>query len=269
MIAAVGATIIIQPLVFTTTHASFVGMNRVKFYAEVQWWDASNIHALCPFCRKTHRHGFGLNYESTHRASHCSTGASFDSYYFKYPFSQNPEWTAYEIDKGNKRYVALGASPPQSEEDLLTESLSGLQLNRKPTINLSKWEDAQEIITIDDNDLMFRKLRHIFGGDPTFDMKRIDHVSSRMIGFGDVEYLQQYLDSSPEGSLFIHGVNNGGETALWLASCEAYSAIVSLLSKRGADANYQTEEGRTPLMEAALWGRYENAEILLRHGANK
>lgn len=122
---------------------------------------------------------------------------------------------------------------------------------------------------IDDNDLMFRNLRHFFGGDPTFEMKRIDHVCSRMVGFGDVDYVREYLDSSLERSLFIHGVDNRGNTALLLASCETYPAIVRLLLERDVDPNFQTKEGRTPLMEAALWGRYENVEHLLIHGANK
>lgn len=240
-----------------------------KFFADVQWWDSSNVQIHCPFCGKIHTHGFGQSYDSTHRVSHCYTGSEFHCYYFKYPFSQNPESTTYEIDKVNKRYVALGASPPQAEPDLLAGAFAGLKLDQKSTITLAKWEDAEETIMIDDNDIIFRRLRQAFGGDPTFEVKRIDHVSSRMILFGDVDYVQEYLDSSPENRLFIHGVSKDGKTAVLIAACEKYPAIVKLLLERGADPNLQSKEGRTPLMEAALWGRYENVEHLLGHGANK
>ena len=240
-----------------------------EFFAHVQWWDSSAVHVLCPFCSKIHRHGFGRSYDSTHRASHCFNGFEPSSYYFKYPFSSSPESTAYEIDKVNKRYVALCASPPQAKQDLLLGALAGLELDQKSTVTLSKWEDAQETIVINDNDLCFRRLRQAYGGDPTFEMRRINHVSSQMILLGDVNYVRAYLDSSPEARLFIHGVNERGETALLLAACERYPAMVKLLLERGADPNFQTEEGRTPLMEASLWGRYENVKHLLEHGANK
>ena len=165
--------------------------------------------------------------------------------------------------------MTLGANPPQAEQDLLAGAFAGLGIDQKPATTLPKWEDAEETIIIDDNDTFFRRLRQAFGGDPTSEMKRVDHVSSRMIMFGDVDFVWKYLETSPENRLFIHGVNGGGLTALLIAACEKYPAIVKLLLERGADPNFQTKEGRTPLMEAALWGRYENVEHLLEYGANK
>lgn len=240
-----------------------------KFFADVQWWDSSNVSVLCPFCGNIHNHGFGQSYNSTHRVPHCSNRLGVGSYCFKYPFSQSPGSTAYEIDKVNKLYVALGASPPQAEQDLPTGALAGLKGDPEPTITLPKWEDAKETIVIDESDIVTRRLRQAFGGDPTYELKRIDHVSSRMVLFGDVDYVREYIDSSAENGLFVHGVDKSGTTALCIAACENYPAIVELLLERGADPNLQTEEGRTPLMEAALWGRYENVEHLLGHGANK
>lgn len=159
--------------------------------------------------------------------------------------------------------MALGASPPEAERDLLAGAFTGLKLDQKSTITLLKWEDAEETIIIDDNDTVFRRLRQYIGGDPTFETNRIDHVFSRMILFGDVDCGREYPDSSPENRLFIHGVGKDGNTALLIAACEKYPAIVKLLLERGADPNFQSKEGRTPLMEAALWGRRENVEHLL------
>ena len=45
--------------------------------------------------------------------------------------------------------------------------------------------------------------------------------------------------------------------------------MVTLFLDRGARINNRNNKGRTPLMEAALWGRFENTQILLARGADK
>lgn len=45
--------------------------------------------------------------------------------------------------------------------------------------------------------------------------------------------------------------------------------MVKLLLDQGADINHQNRNGKSPLMEAALWGRIENVKHLLEHGANR
>ena len=245
-------------------------MSLKTFYAPVQWWDSSGVSVLCPFCDRIHNHGFGQNYGSNHRLSHCYIDpGSFDSYYFRYPFSLSPETTAYEIDKANRRYVTLGASPPQDKVDPLVQAVADLNVNDNSMTRLPKWEDAQETIVLDDNDPAFRRVRQYFGGDPTFETKKIGHVIHRMLGFGDVEYVQKYIITSAESPTFIRGISEEGQTALWLAACEDYPAIVKLLLSHGADPDFQTDSGRTPLMQAALWGRPKNVEHLLERGANK
>jgi ankyrin repeat protein len=73
-----------------------------------------------------------------------------------------------------------------------------------------------------------------------------------MILFGAEDYVREYLDSSLESRIFLHGVNHDGNFALWLAACERFPAVVELLLDRGANANFQNKDGRTPLMQAAL-----------------
>lgn len=211
-----------------------------KFSADVLWWDSSEVHVQCPFCGQIHKNSFGGGYDDIRRASHCNMGASFRIYSLKYPFSQNPEWSTYEIDKDGKRYVAVGASPPQPKrdfkQDLLVGAVAGMKLGQEPTISPPSWEDATETVSLS-----------FLGSDLAFDIKRI-HDVSRRTRFGDVDYLRQYLNSSPEKNLFIHGVDNEGKTALLLAARERYPAIIRLLLARGADPNRRTKEGRTPLM---------------------
>lgn len=48
-----------------------------------------------------------------------------------------------------------------------------------------------------------------------------------------------------------------------------YPEIVKLLLKHGADVDNQNKIGRSPMIEAALWGRLDNVKILLKNGANK
>ena len=120
--------------------------------ADVLWWDSSDVHVKCPFCGKIHRHGFEQNYNSVHCVSHCEKSAESRSYSFKYPFSHKPGWTAYEIDKSSKRYVALGASQPEPEQDLLVGAFAGMELEQKPTITLPSWGDATETVIIDKSD---------------------------------------------------------------------------------------------------------------------
>lgn len=99
-------------------------------------------------------------------------------------------------------------------------------------------------------------------------MKRIDHISSQVIFFGAEYYVREYLDSSPESRVFLHGVGDDGNSALRSAACERFSAVGKLLLTRGANFDFQGKDGRTPLMEAALWGRDENVKHLLRYGAD-
>jgi hypothetical protein len=54
-----------------------------------------------------------------------------------------------------------------------------------------------------------------------------------------------------------------------LAACEKYPAIIKLLLDHGAKPEHQNRDGRTPLMEAALWGRIDNINYLLEHGADR
>ena len=152
------------------------------FFAKVHRWESRTVQVQCPFCMKIHTHGFGGSYDSFYRVAHCDSSPqlSHPSYQFKYPFSQVPDTTAYEIDKASKRHVAPDAGSPQPGPDLLEEGFANLALNQKPAVALERWKDAVETITIDRTDTIFWRLQEAFGGDEIFTLKRIDHVSSQM-----------------------------------------------------------------------------------------
>ncbi|PIA97127.1 hypothetical protein CB0940_05713 [Cercospora beticola] len=125
------------------------------------------------------------------------------------------------------------------------------------------------MITLGLEDEMFRNLHKYFGGENTLSTKRLDHVVGQMVAFGDYKCVQEYIRTSPEVELFLFGTDEKGDSALNLAACEKYPAIVKLLLDNGTNTDHQNKAGRTPLMEAALWGRIENVKHLLKNGAKK
>jgi len=62
----------------------------------------------------------------------------------------------------------------------------------------------------------------------------------------------------------VDAINWDGDTGLILASTEGHLPIVSLLIENEANINHVNSAGRTPLMEATLWGRTAVVELLLQ-----
>lgn len=235
--------------------------------APVQRWNAQTVWVQCPFCTKIHTHGFGGSYGCIMRAPHCNhnSALSYPSYRFEYPFSTLRGTVAYEIDTSAGCYVALGAKAIAREVEPLENVLNELHLDANRKI----WNQSTEMITIGMEDKTFRRLHQIFGGEDTYTLKRLDHVVSRMIKDGDTGYVENFIHTSSEANLFLLGTNEHGKSALHLAACEKYPSVTKLLLDHGAKPNAQDNDGRTPLMEAALWGRIDNINYLLEHGADR
>lgn len=151
----------------------------------------------------------------------------------------------------------------------MERALDELNLNADKFAGSRSWEDAIETVTIGTEDEILRRLQEAFGGENTFTLKRMDHVLSRMLIFGDYKCVEDYIRTSSEAEIFLHGIDEERNSALNLAASEKYPAIVKLLLDHGADVNRQNKNGRSPLMEAALWGRIDNVKHLLERGANR
>lgn len=59
-----------------------------------------------------------------------------------------------------------------------------------------------------------------------------------------------------------------GETMLHWYAIEGAPEVLLELIKLGFEVNVQNEFGQTPIMESALIGRWDNARVLLDHGAD-
>lgn len=253
--------------------------------APVQFWDNSNVYVRCPYCEKIHHHGFNGNYLDKHcRAPHCGHVGE-GHYQFRFPLNDGTANLSYDIDKQRILFVAGGSDPaeyfldwhgqvdgPVSEQDMSTQQ---------------KWTEATETTIIGEGNL-------------ECEIPKIKMVTAEMVN-GNIRYVRQYLDYSPEAEIFLHGVeahkvatptcSNGsdyndqdtssdatsveenvdvtGKTCLHFAACEQHPHILELLLQRGANPNAIALNGRFPLAEAALWGRLENVKLLLQYGADK
>ena len=135
-----------------------------------------------------------------------------------------------------------------------TMNLSATEPKSRPVLNLHNDSREFETITLPNSD--------------TFEQKRILSAISDCI-LGNLHATSQYLSTSAEAKLFLHGKNETGNTTLVMAAAERSYEMVSLLLQHGADANATNHDGRTALMEAALWGRVESVEALLNANADK
>ncbi|KAL1903522.1 hypothetical protein Sste5346_000150 [Sporothrix stenoceras] len=67
---------------------------------------------------------------------------------------------------------------------------------------------------------------------------------------------------------FISWRNKEGGNCVSLAATEGHDMMIQFLHTKGGDLNNTDNRGRTPLMEAALWGRLKAVNYLLEHGAD-
>lgn len=234
---------------------------------------------LCPWCDELHQHGFNAEYTQHLRVAHCdpTRNGEVRTLTYRIQFPIHPPHVGYEIDKQNFRFVAGEALAsddsilPDDQAERLRHYFKD-QVERKP-----KWTCATET-------------KKVF---QDFSLRTIDTVVAEMV-HGNVSYVRKYLETSTEARTFLHGVESwtrllsemsddeageadptktavetSGTTALHMAACEQYPEMVDLIISEGADVNAADINGRTPLMEAALWGRLQNVQMLLRAGADK
>ncbi|KAG9254330.1 uncharacterized protein F5Z01DRAFT_102498 [Emericellopsis atlantica] len=231
---------------------------------DVLHWNARNVYVECPYCEEIHRHGVE---DPGRRASNCFPGGQYE---FIFPIDKSSKLVGYEIDKRRACFVNASLQRGQRDGELYslerdeceladlfhTMKISGREPNSDPVLNLEKVSREMETITLP--------------GGNTFEQKRIRSAVSECV-HGNLPAISQYLNTSVEANLFLHGKNETGNmnTTLIMAAAEKSHEMVSLLLRNGADVNAINNDGRSALMEAALWGRMESVKALLNSNADK
>ncbi|KAF3484060.1 uncharacterized protein GIQ15_03384 [Arthroderma uncinatum] len=222
--------------------------------ADVIWWDVDTFRVRCPHCEGVHDHHH-VNWNGAQtRVPHCGHP---ESYLCCFPINDEGQ-VAYEIDKKQARYVNICYSRDDIDE---LDSLS------------HEFASRAKVTVDDENDLSFdrdsEEMTTITGYDSELYEEKAIHVTIADCKDGNTEEVREYLECSPEAQLFLHGRDDEGNTTLTYAAMRKSSSMVSLLLEHGASVNAVNHRGRSPLMEAALWGRLDNAKLLLENAADK
>ncbi|KAL5357169.1 DYW family of nucleic acid deaminases-domain-containing protein [Aspergillus floccosus] len=207
--------------------------------ADVIWWNSKLHYVQCPFCEAVHQHGVKWSTDNL-RYSHCE---KMETYLCCFPMNDRGE-VAYEIDKRRGRYINICVSHDSDNENDDDVDRLAIELAQKATLAAQReetygdiYEDSKEMITVDP------------GCDEPFQQKRIYGAISACVT-GNIRAVQKYLETSSEVQLFVQGRFSDGKTTL-------------------IKVNAVDNDGRSALMEAALFGRIDNVKVLLQHDAEK
>lgn len=257
-------------------------------------WNDYSVTILCPFCRKIHYHGFRhLVYVRPHdrgrykleyqgpsptrnesRASPCEPDPELPnvsaSYTILFPFEEDPRVAglSFEIDREKRCFRTLGLgviSPVDRFED--PGSSDGGESPEEQNLR-----HAMEKLSLRKGDYLV-EMDHKINEEKHRDIQpaSVWITLSMFVITGDLKSLRQYVEDSPDTctSCLLKIRSSEGESLLGLAVPNGHLEIVQYLLGQGCDVDATDIEGRTPLMEAALWAHPKIVDALLKADANK
>ncbi|KAI0198015.1 DYW family of nucleic acid deaminases-domain-containing protein [Astrocystis sublimbata] len=232
--------------------------------AKVLWWNDSKVYVRCPICGEIHAHSFDGNYNRNGLfVPGCQLGRERDNYFLRFPFNSQTGQADYRIDKEEALFVASGADPARYPENQLEEFA-------RQSDKLREWTKV-----VDRAQKLYDRMKAVGGikicgkylaTDPDVDRRYQILHSPRELE----EIFEQHLLDTVFSPL-SEELEDANSTPLHIAACTMHPKMVELLLIHRAersflDAHVLDAHGRTPLAEAALWGRVENVEMLLEVG---
>jgi len=174
-------------------------------------------------------------------------------YTILFPFEEDPRVAglAFEIEHGHECFRTVG--------------LVGIPYSESSSYQNESDEER-------DLRLLMRKMVVKEGDyDVADSYNDIGRASTWIISFaalGDNKSMEKFIDKSPNPTSLLGITTEDGKSLLGLAAPNGHLEAVNYLLGRGCDVNVADDKGRTPLMEAALWGQVRVVDALLKAGAN-
>ncbi|KAM3497975.1 hypothetical protein MY10362_008689 [Beauveria mimosiformis] len=237
-------------------------------------WDHSKVTVHCPFCNRTHNHGntsflrhpdgkfvhddYGrYTYVRPRpetrntRVSHCQ---AVEEYVIVFPFEEDERVKGLSFELRQK----FDSNSELLEERFCTVGLPSLAAHDEEQSSsdedeLDDLEQELQSATLDDGDYKVVRKFQLEGKLDEFEQPASVLIMSATCT-GDTKHIEKLLSSSPNRHALVQKRDEEGLSLLHLAVPNGHHDAVRHLIDWGSNTNVVDKKGRTPLMEAALWG---------------
>lgn len=252
-------------------------------------WNAGTFRARCPYCLRTHGHGFApetARHEQGSRRSDChDPGGDYRVQFHDQSLPGNLEY-GWEFDRRYPSFVTTNSqgrlydpTPSQPFRSLLPH-LTNLPIQSLEEDETNDREDGEaydsrrlaaqlDALALNTADRETQPPGAPVG--PEVDeiweglMATTDHRRKLYIGActnRDLPELRRLMSAYPEDDFPSLTDDTGGNGILFAATEENALETMQFLLDHGAEPDLPDHYGRTPLMEAALWGRHDAVLLL-------